>query len=160
MLPDYLAAGPLLIERIRAALPALRAVLPAGGLARIFAEALPYSPADLAGIGEAAIQSPSVFVLYDGDRLGDSAGRGQAGIVHQRWMIVLAVRNARQGDGGAALLVDAGPLLAALLAALMGFQLSADHRPLVRVAAPAPGYSPALAYYPLAFETAISTLGD
>ncbi len=145
MLPDYLAAGPLLIERIRAALPALRAVLPAG---------------DLAGIGEAAIQSPSVFVLFDGDRLGDSAGRGQAGIVHQRWMIVLAVRNARQGDGGAALLADAGPLLAALLAALMGFQLSADHRPLVRVSAPAPGYSPALAYYPLAFETAISTLGD
>jgi hypothetical protein len=34
-----------------------------------------------------------------------------------------------------------------------------DHRQLTRVAAPAPGYTPAFAFYPLAFEAPMSTLG-
>jgi hypothetical protein len=101
-----------------------------------------------------------VFVIYDGDRLGDSAGRGQAQNVQQRWLVVLAARNATQGDGGAALQGEAGILLSKLLAALQGWAPSAEHRPLRRVAAPRPGYSPAFAFYPLAFECQITLIGD
>lgn len=145
MLSDHLAAGPLFIARIRETVSDLADVLPAR---------------DLAGLTESTLRSPTVFVIYDGDVLADSAGRGQAQMVRQRWLVVLALRHARQGDGGAALGAEAGPLLTALLAALSGWTPSTDHRPLVRVAAPRPGYSPAFAYYPLAFETAFHTLGD
>jgi len=143
MLADYLAAGPLIMQRIRDAVADIAAVLPARDLSRL---------------AESELQSPAVFVVYDGDRLGDAAGRGGARIVHQRWLVVLAVRNAAQSDGGAALTGDAGPLLSDLLEALQGWAPSVDHRPLYRVAAPLPGYSPAFGFYPLAFEAALITV--
>lgn len=143
MLADYLAAGPLLMQRIRAAVPSVAAVLAARDLSRL---------------AESTLQSPAVFVVYDGDRLGDAAGRGGARIVHQRWLVVLAVRNATQSDGGAALTNEAGPLLSALIEALQGWAPSDDFRPLVRIAAPLPGFSPAFAFYPLAFEAALITV--
>jgi len=146
MLADYLAAGPLIIARIADAVPGIVSVLPAR---------------DLASLTESTLQSPTVFVVYDGDRLADTAGRGQAQAVQQRWLVVLAIRNAKQGDGGAGMAAEAGPLLVGLLKALQGWQPnSTDYRPLVRVAAPRPGYSPAFAYYPLAFESQIVTTGD
>jgi hypothetical protein len=145
MLADYLSASNLIIDRIRAAVPGVVSVLPAR---------------DLANVVESTLQSPSVFVVYDGDRLSDTGGRGQAQVIQQRWLVVLAVRNARQADGGAGLAADAGPLITDLLQALQGWQPSPDFRPLIRVASPKPGYSPAFAYYPLAFECQIFTLGD
>lgn len=143
MLADYLAAGLLLMQRIRDAVPGVVAVLAARDLSRL---------------AESTLQSPSVFVVYDGDRLGDAAGRGGARIVHQRWLVVLAVRNATQTDGGAALTTEAGPLISDLLSALQGWEPSEDHRPLYRVAAPLPGFSPAFGFYPLAFEAALITV--
>ena len=145
MLSNYLAISPLIIARIRAEVPAIVDVLPAQ---------------DLATLTESTLRTPSAFVIYDGDNLGDTAGRGQAQGVKQRWLIVLAIRNARQNDGGAGLAADAGPLISDLLTALQGWQPdSTDYRPLTRVAAPRPGYSPAFAFYPLAFETQIITTG-
>ncbi len=146
MLADYLSLSPLIIARIGAAVSGIAAVLPAR---------------DLAALNELALQSPSVFVVYDGDALAESGGRGQAQVVRQRWIVVLAVRNATQGDGGAAQTAQAGPLLSDLISALQGWQPgSPDFRPLTRVSAPRPGYSPAFAYYPLAFECQIFTTGD
>jgi len=98
-------------------------------------------------------------VIYDGDRLGDSGGRGQAQIVFQRWLAVLAVRNARGQATGEGVAAEAGPVLGAMIVALSGWAPSPEHQPLVRVAAPRPGFSPALGFYPLAFETQISTRG-
>jgi len=143
MLTDYLAAGPLLMQRIRAAVPGVAAVLAARDLSRL---------------AESTLQSPAVFVVYDGDRLGDAAGRGGARIVHQRWLVVLAVRNATQADGGTALAHDAGPLLSGLIEALQGWAPSADFRPLYRSNAPPPDFSPSFGFYPLAFEAALITV--
>ena len=139
---DYLAAGPLIVARLKDRVEDLRLVLPA---------------TELSAMKETGLPTPSVFVIYDGDRLGDAALRGAVRVVHQRWLVVLAVRNATQGDGGQAMQDTAGPLISALLGALQGVLLSPDHRPLMRVSAPKPGYSAAFAYYPLAFETAIQS---
>lgn len=141
-LADYLAAGPLLVARVKDQVAGLRHVLPA---------------TELSAMKETGLPSPSAFVIYDGDRLGDSALRGQSRVVYQRWLVVLAVRNATQGDGGQAIQDEAGPLLSSILGALQGHILSPDHRPLIRVQAPKPGYSAAFAYYPLAFETGIQS---
>lgn len=144
-LADYLSAGALIIARLKDRVPGLRQVLPATALSTLT---------------ETGAQSPAAFVLYDGDRLGDSAMAGRQRVIHQRWLVVLAVRNATQGDGGKAMQDVAGPLISEILGVLQGHALSADHRPLMRVAAPRPGYSPAFAYYPLAFETAIQSAAN
>lgn len=145
MIADHLALGALLVARIRDRVADLPLV-----------EQLH----DVDAIEERLnARRAGAIVVYDGDRLGETAGRGAAQIVHQRWLVVLAVRNARGADTGEGARAQAGPLITALLTALQGWQPGADHRPLVRVAAPAPGYSPAFAYYPLAFEAPISVIG-
>ncbi len=141
---DYLAAEPLIIQRLQSQI-ANMAVL---------------SAADLADVVEAQQTTPAIHVLYDGDRLVDAQGRGQAQAVAQRWMIVIAVRNARdQGKGGKAR-GTAGPHLDAALKTLSGYELSTGHGALKRVPAPRPVYSKGgFAYFPLAFETVVETLG-
>lgn len=141
---DYLSAGPLIIARIKAK-TGIEDVRPAR---------------ELAGIAESAIRSPSVFVVYGGDTLGANGGRGQAQVVRQRWVVVLAVRNATQGDGGEATATEAGPLITELLESLQGWEPSTNHGPLERKQAQQPGYSPAFAYYPLAFDCQLFTIGD
>jgi len=142
---DYLAAGAAIVARLQATVPDLASVRQAAGRQ---------------AVDESVLAVPAALVIYDGDRLGDEAGHGRAHIVHQQWLVVLAVRHAAQGDGGAAAQAVAGPLLTALLSALQGWPPSDRHRGLIRVAAPRPGYSPGFVYYPLTFECALSTLGN
>ncbi len=144
MIADYLSAGAAIVARLEAWLPGVSAVRQAPSRA---------------AVNESALGSLAVLVVYDGDRLGDEAGRGRAQIVHQQWLVLLAVRHAAQGDGGAAQAALAGPLLSRLLEALSGWPPSPEHRPLIRIAAPRPAHTPGFTYYPLAFETAVSTLG-
>ena len=70
----------------------------------------------------------------------------------QRWMVVLAVRNARAGGNNAALADEAGPLLPMIRAALAGWVPLDEGRPLRPASGMAPGFGVAFAYYPLAFE--------
>ncbi len=144
MLADYLAAGALIVARLTTWLPGVSAVRQA---------------AARQAVNESALGAMTVLVVYDGDRLGDEAGRGRAQIVHQQWLVLLAVRHATQGDGGAAQASLAGPLLSRLLEALSGWAPSAEHRPLTRISAPRPVHTPGFTYYPLAFECAVSTVG-
>lgn len=145
MAADYLVVGGLIVQRLREQVPELQLVEQLQDMDNI----------------EERLQARRVgaLVIYDGDRLGDTAGRGAAQVVHQRWLVVLAVRNARGADTGAGARATAGPLLSVVLTVLSGWQPSDAHRPLARVAAPRPGYSPAFAYYPLAFEAAMPILG-
>jgi hypothetical protein len=141
---DYLAAEALIIQRLQSQVPGMKAL----------------SAADLADVAEAKQTTPAFHVLYHGDRLVDAQGRGQAQAVAQRWMIVITVRTARdQGKGGAAR-NTAGPHLDAALKALSGWEPDQSHGALRRVAAPRPVYSKGgFAYFPLAFETVVETLG-
>lgn len=146
MISDYLAAEPLLIARLRAAVAGFRAVLGA---------------ADLDGVAEGAQTVPAAHVIYDGDALpGGDASRGGAGaaqMVAQRWLVVVAVRNVRQAATGDGARGEAGPLISQTLAALSGWQPSPSFRPLRRVAGPRPGYNAGFGYFPLLFEAQLVT---
>lgn len=143
MLEDYLCAEQLIIERLRQQIPDLRAVLAA---------------ADLADLTEAQQTTPAVHVIYDGDRLGDSAGRGAGQMVYQRWLTVVTVRSARGQRSGAGAREVAGPIITEVIQSLAGWAPSDAHQPLVRVSAPRPHYSAGgYAYIPLAWETRIVT---
>lgn len=145
---NYLALEPLIIDRLKTEVPTLRAVLSADALA------------DLA---EGVQTTPAAYVLYDGDDVpsadGKRAGDGARQLVSQRWLVVLAVRNAR---GGSDAREDAGPLLTQILAALAGYHPqpappSQVYRPLKRAQAPRPGYHAGYGYFPLLFTTEVLT---
>jgi hypothetical protein len=139
VIDDYLSAEDLLTARIQAVT----------GIVSVL------SAASLPGLAETAQKTPCVHVLYDGDRIGEGKN---AQIIHQRWLAVLAIRNARDATGQASR-EQAGPLLSALIQQLQGWKPSPQHGLLVRIEAPEPAYTPNFAYFPLAFETALATTG-
>lgn len=139
MIADYLSAGSAVIARIQARIPTLTV-----GAA-----------VDLAGQIEPSDTLPAVHVQPFKDRLGESAGRGQAQVVSQIWLVVLAVKNSRAASGTMA---EAGPLLSSLLSALQGWTPAADFAPLARVEGPETVITPAVAYFPLAFEARLTTI--
>lgn len=146
MIADYLSAEAPIIARLRAEVSGLRTVLGA---------------ADIAELEEAAVPTPAAFVIYDGDEIpegeGARAGAGTAQRVTQRWYVVVAVRNARDALGGSAARAEAGPLISQAIAALAGWQPTADHRPLRRAGAVPPGFSKGFGYFPILFTTEVVT---
>ena len=143
MLTDYLAAEPLIVARLRDQVAGVPHVLTA---------------ADLAGVEARAQHTPALHVIYDGDEPAGEAGQSDAGdvqITWQRWLVVLAVRSARDTLGGAGARALAGPLLVAVIQALAGWRPSADHSPMLRASAPRPVFDAGFAYYPQLYRTAV-----
>lgn len=138
---SYFSIGEQIVDRLRQEVPELLAV---------------YTPAEIGDAEEGSQIAPCVHVVYNGDRLKDTGGRGAVSLVVQQWVLVLAVQNSAAQLDNSALMADAGILIPKILAAVQGWQPAASSRPLVRVDAPAPQYRPAFAYYPIALEGVFS----
>jgi len=138
---DFLALEPLLVARLRAALPASVAVLTA---------------ADLGAVAEGTQPTPAVHVLYRGyapARAGETAAMWEA--LDQYWLTVVAVRNASSVVTGDAARADAGPLMAAVIAALGGYVPDLYGFKSLRLAeAPEAGYRAGFGYFPLGWRVA------
>ena len=135
MVDDYLFIEPLLVERINAEVPGLKAVLTATEMAEIL---------------ETRQITPAVHVVYLGD--GKPAGPAKATRVTQMWAAVVAVHHADpKGDGAGARRI-AGPLIAKLLRALSGWVPHPIVTPLER-STPIPSrFSNGYGYYPFVFR--------
>ncbi len=145
MLADYLAAEPLIVARLRAQVAGVP-------------DANVLTAADLAGVEARAQHTPALHLIYDGDEPLGEPGQSETGdtqITWQRWLLVVAVRSARDTTGGSGARAVAGPLLVATIQALAGWRPSADHSPLVRAGAPRPVFDAGFAYYPQLYRTAI-----
>lgn len=140
---DYLSAGPLIIQRLRTRVPDLIDIVPAR------------TEADLM---TTTLRLPAAGVVYMGDIPGDTSVRGASQAVDQKWMVVLVLSSAVQGDGAAALMAQAGPLMLRALSALSGYSLSDHHRPLQRIPGPRHGYQSSRAFFPLQFKCQVFTL--
>lgn len=147
MSADHFAVGKAIVERLRSAMSELRQVR----LAASMQEIADWQPS-----------SPAVWVVWDGDQIMDSAGRGQAQIVRQRWIVALIVRSAADAATGGGVIEAAGPLLSKLIELLMGWLPASPvgARPLERIEAPRPGYGAGYGYFPVAFVAAIPLQGD
>ncbi|MDW7746584.1 hypothetical protein [Halomonas sp.] len=144
---DYLVAEGLILARLEAQLADL------SGLKVL-------SAADLAGVTEGAQHTPALHVIYMGDAVpgGEQVDQGNYHVLRQRWMVVVAVRNARQQRTGQAAREAAGPLLSRAIQALSGWRPGQGLGPLARVSAPAPAFTPGgFGYFPLQFETVLMT---
>lgn len=144
---SHFAVGIAIRDRLAGAMPELKQVRLAASLAEI----ADWQPS-----------SPAVWVVWGGDRIGDTGGSGRAQIVRQEWIVALIVRNVRDVASGGGVVEEAGPLVSRLLALLMGWTPDAPVgcRPLERINAPAPGYGAGYGYFPVAFAAAIPLKGD
>lgn len=146
MIDDYLAAGNLIAERVRAECLAIRRVQPLGNLYALLDEEPQAMAQHING------QLPAVFVGFDGETIGDTAGDGIAHVAEQRWLVVLAVGNYRRADTAGGVTDEAGPHLSSLVAALTGWQPD-GFTELHRQVAPRPGYLAGVGFFPLVFST-------
>lgn len=145
IIKDYFEAEKALVARIKEQMPELKEV---------------YTPFSLSDMVESSQASPAVHIIYAGDNVKSSeAGQGSAKMIGQKWMVVLAVRNANsQLQKTTEIRNLAGELIPKLLGSLQGWKPTPASRPLVRIAgSPPPGYSSAFAYFPFMFESTIIT---
>jgi len=115
--------------------------------------------ADLAGVQERQQVTPAVHVIYQGDDVPtgqhDRGYFGSPQVVHQRWLVAVAVRNVRGIREGTAMREEAGPILAQVITALEAWQPPAPWRPMKRAPSPPPWYSNGFGYFPLLFTTEV-----
>ncbi len=139
---DWLSIGAQIVERLQGEL--------GGELKQVRLAAA------IEEVGDAAPASPSVWVAWGGDRIVDGAGPGSgaAQAIDQTWIVALLVRSAKEAASGGGAADKAGPLIARILAALMGWQPDGS-RALRRVEAPRPAYVAGTGVYPLAFAARI-----
>lgn len=119
------------------------------------------SAAELAGVPQKGQVTPAVHVIYGGDQVPTaSADRGYSGKpqkVLQKWLAVIAVRNAGSQVTGEKQREQAGPIISQVIAALAGFEAGKGFGPMMRINAPAPAYNGTFAYFPLQFTTEVYT---
>ena len=150
MSPDnFLAAEPLIMERLRDVLPAEVHVL---------------SAADLAAVAGDHQPTPAVHVLYMGYQVADTR-TGAAAVVDQQWLTVVVTRNVADIEQGFHARQEAGPLAALVMDALYRYRLRMDGKPFgaapLRMSnAPTPGFEDGRFYLPLAWSAGIQFSTD
>lgn len=142
MAVDLLAPQAGIVERLIDQVSGFRAVLTA---------------ADLAGIKQSQQVTPAAHVVYAGFEVpagqGQQDAEGGSQVILVRWMVVVAVRNARTQVTGAAAREDAGPLMGAVIEALKGWAPAEGFAPLVMRPAPPAAYDAGFADFPILFTT-------
>lgn len=149
---DYFGAEPLIIARLKALLVDAESA-PLVPLAHYF------TPFGLAEMQESSQPSPAIHVIYAGDVVtSEAVGQRSRTMINQRWLVILALRNARaQLRDTSELRLAAGVIVPFLLDALQGWAPAEWMRPLGRVSGPPAGYSSTFAYFPFMFEGRIVT---
>src|SRR3569833_3405937 len=119
-LDNYLAAEQLIITRLKETVPELVDVS---------------DWSDYASINEAAIRTPSAYVLYLGDRPREAGGKGEVQRAAQIWGVMIVVRNVAQHPNNKEKHKTTKPKKKRSLRALMGWQPAPQYRPVERMPA-------------------------
>lgn len=137
---DYLAPEEALIERLKTHIPDLVDVRGEGSFTTL---------------KETPLESPSALVVYGGDRLTPSDSDDDSALVHQAWLVVLAVRAPGDRTGVEARHI-AGPLIPRILSTVQGFEPGERFTKLRRINGPRPELLPGgTLFIPFAFETSL-----
>lgn len=119
-----------------------------------------FSRAELAAVEQYRQAAPAAHIVYAGYRVLETKADGRWSRLEQRWYVAIAVKHAGDQVAGDQLREEAGPMLAAVGRALMGWKPSAEHGCLALITAPAPVYRPGFAFFPLMFATTLVVKGD
>lgn len=140
MQSEYFALEPAIVERLK-------------DIEGILAINTPFSVDDMLQVVNV---SPSLNVIYVGDQVGESAGRGRSAPITQQWLVVLAVQDASaQLEATSNIRKIADPFIREILAKMQGFDPNiAGYRPFDRVNAGVQvGSAAGFAYFPFLFES-------
>lgn len=138
---DLLAAEQLIIDRLTAQVRDVKVT----------------GMADLQSGAAARQITPRLDVIYAGHQVLEQKGCSVR--LQLRYLVVVAVRSARDTAGGSGARREAGPLLGAALAALAGWKPDASHGALRAVTPFAPIFEAGFGYFPLLFTTTRSIQG-
>ncbi len=139
-----LDAEPLLIDRLKAACPAV-----SGNV---------FSTANLEGVLEANQITPALHVvLHSYRKLDDDAGSGT--LWRETWLVVAVVKNVRQNVGASAIRNAGGALVAEAMAALDGWRCPGAVGLVRAIDPPYPDIVAGFGYFPLAFAVNTVTTG-
>lgn len=105
---EWLAAEPLLIDRVKAQVAGLRAVYSASEITTLTAQQDPRAAA-----------TPAAHVMYGGDQVVDVTDNGELQTVDQLWCVAIVARNDR---GPSALRAEVSPLLIQTIQAISGWE--------------------------------------
>jgi len=112
-----------------------------------------YGAAEFGDLIKAGKPAPCAYVLYGGYSVVQSSDDASAARVEDRWLVVLSIKHAGRAPGSEPVRDAAGPLIQAVLDALMGWQPEvASYKAFRLDSAPRPEYSPAHLLFPLAFR--------
>lgn len=117
---------------------------------------------DLAGVVESQQQVPAVWVTYSSYTPADEHANGAVQNVELTWTVVVAVRNSRSSKASVASQGEAGPIMDAVLAALLGWRPGAPYSAL-RLTSPvarAEWNRDGFGYHPLSFTTRLAVRGE
>ena len=104
---DYFAVEPVIVEHIKNNMTDLLDV---------------DTPFDIDDMLKSSNDTPSVSVIYYGDRMGESSTSGKVTTQYQQWLVVLKVRDANaQGKNTTDLRAYANPFILQLLSCMQGF---------------------------------------
>jgi hypothetical protein len=136
----FLAIEPLLVARIsqRVIVPGLKVI----------------TAADMAGIKENAQPVPAVHVIYDGCTMREEKGLVE---IVERWITAVAVRNLKSTRSGEDARQDAGQIMDAVFAALLGWQADGV-KPLLPADPPRASFNAGFGYFPLAWSARLKKI--
>lgn len=130
------AAEGAIVARIKAQVPGLRDVLTA---------------AEAADVQSTRQRTPAAHVLFAGyEPIKQNQGAAQ---IRTTWAVVVAVKNTRAPIAGDEARDEAGPFMASIIAALIGWKPAEGHSALQVQAGAPPFYDNGYGYFPLAFTT-------
>ena len=107
LLVNWLAIEPLLVARVKAQAPKLRAVYTAAELAALEVPSDPRASA-----------MPAAHILWAGDQLVQTDPNGDIEVLDQIWCVAIVAKNDRGAD---ALRAEVGPLLSQVMAGVSGW---------------------------------------
>lgn len=137
---DYFAVEPLIVEHIKSSIPELAEV---------------NTPFNIDDMLDNVNTDKTVSVIYYGDRMGETSGKGKVSSQYQQWLIVLTVRDAAAQTGSTnSIRAYANPLILQLLEAMQGYNPNVKaYRHFTRADSPVTAGSDAsFAYFPFLFE--------
>lgn len=137
---NYLSAGPLIIDKLKAEIPDLANFI--------------FNTADLEGVSGAKQHAPALHVLYFGDRVLES--RGPACTVEQLWYVVVVTRNVKTQITAEDARMEAGVLAKKVMLALLGWEPTNEHGAMKRTNGVSPAFGAGFAYVPLLFTTKLT----
>lgn len=144
-LDDYFAVEPLIVQHIKASVTGLASV---------------DTPFDIDDMLNNSNDTPSVSVIYYGDRMGESSSNGKKTTQYQQWLVVLKVRDPiAQSRETNELRKYANPFILQILDCMQGFDPKAytpdlvAYRQFKRADSPVTaGSDVGFGYFPFLFE--------